>query len=64
MTEKTPRRLDAETKAGLLGLVDAAVAEGWTIRAACETLKLSRRRFERWNHRRENLADRALVGGR
>lgn len=63
MMEKIPRRLDAETKAGLLGLVDAAVSEGWTVRAACETLKLSRRRFERWDHRRDDLADRH-PGGR
>lgn len=63
MTEKIPRRLDAETKAGLLALIDAAVDQGWTIGAACGVLKLNRRRFERWDHRRDNLADRS-PGGR
>lgn len=57
MNATIPRRLDAETKAGLLSLVDRAVVEGWTTRAACEVLKLSRRRVQRWDHRRGNLAD-------
>lgn len=62
MTEKIPARLDAETKAGLLGLVDTAVAEGWTVGAACGVLKLGRRRFERWDSRRHDLADRHRGG--
>lgn len=63
MTEKIPRRVDAEVKAGLLALVDAAVDQGWSVGAACGVLKLTRRRFERWDHRRDSLVDRR-PGGR
>ena len=63
MTEKIPRRVDAEVKAGLLALVDAAVDQGWSVGAACGVLKLTRRRFERWDQRRDSLADRR-PGGR
>ena len=46
VTEPVPVRVDAVGKAGLLGLVDHAVGEGWSLQAACEVLKISRRRVE------------------
>ncbi len=49
-------------KAGLLGLVDHAVGEGWSLQAVCEVLKISRRRVERWQARRTDLADRKPGG--
>ena len=45
--EPVPVRVDAVGKAGLLGLVDHAVGEGWSLQAVCEVLKISRRRVER-----------------
>ena len=58
VTEPVPVRVDAVGKAGLLGLVDHAVGEGWSLQAVCEVLKISRRRVERWQARRPDLADR------
>ena len=62
VTEPVPARVDATGKAGLLALVDHAVGEGWTLQAACEVLKISRRRVERWQSRRTNLEDRRPGG--
>jgi hypothetical protein len=33
--------VDAATKAGLLGLLEQAVQQGWTVRAACQVLQVS-----------------------
>ena len=62
VTDPVPARVDATGKAGLLALVDHAVGEGWTLQAACEVLKISRRRVERWQSRRTNLEDRRPGG--
>lgn len=35
VTEPVPVRVDAVGKAGLLGLVDHAVGEGWSLQAVC-----------------------------
>ncbi len=51
VTEPVPVRVDAVGKAGLLGLVDHAVGEGWSLQAVCEVLQISRRRVERWQAR-------------
>ncbi len=62
VTDPVPARVDATGKAGLLALVDHAVSEGWTLHAVCEVLQISRRRVERWQHRRTDLVDRRLGG--
>ena len=62
VTGPVPVRVDAVGKAGLLGLVDHAVGEGWSLQAVCEVLKISRRRVERWQARRTDLADRKPGG--
>lgn len=62
MTEKVPLRVDAPTKAGLLALIDHAHADGWTLHAACQVLKMPRRRAERWARRRDHLTDRRPGG--
>lgn len=62
VTEPVPVRVDAVGKAGLLGLVDHAVGEGWSLQDVCEVLKISRRRVERWQARRTDLADRKPGG--
>lgn len=62
VTDPIPARVEASTKAGLLALVDHAVGQGWTLQAVCEVLKISRRRVERWQHRRADLADRRPGG--
>lgn len=46
------RRLTAEQKAGLLGLVDDAQAAGWPLERCCEVVGVSRRRVQRWRLRR------------
>ena len=55
----------AATKQALLGLVDQAVAQGFTTQAACRVLQLSERRVNRWQVRRAagTLADRPAGGG-
>src|SRR6266545_1505264 len=62
---RVPRRVDAATKAGLLELIDGAVAEGWDHRRACRVLGLKESRAWRWRIRRDGdrLADRP-GGGR
>ena len=62
VTDPVPARVDATGKAGLLALVDHAVSEGWTLHAVCEVLQISRRRVERWQHRRTDLVDRRPGG--
>jgi putative transposase len=57
--------VSAETKLGLLGLVDHAVAGGWSHVRACEVLGVADVRVHRWRARlREHgsLEDRAPVG--
>lgn len=44
--------MDAATKTGLLGLLDHAIGQGWTLRAACRVLDLPERRARRWTRRR------------
>ena len=62
VTLPVPIRVDATGKAGLLALVEHAVEQGWSVQAACEVLKISRRRVERWQHRRADLVDRKPGG--
>ena len=62
VSDPVPARVDAVGKAGLLALVDHAVGEGWSLQAVCEVLKISRRRVERWQHRRQDLVDRRPGG--
>ena len=61
LSGRIPRRLDAATKAGLIDLVDVAVAGGWSTRQACRYLELSQRRLERWRHR--HVLDDTSPGG-
>ena len=60
-----PPRVEAATKQALLGLVDQAVAEGFTAQAACRVLQVGERRVSRWQARRAagTLADRPAGGG-
>jgi putative transposase len=65
LSGRVPPRVDAATKAGLLALLDHAVDQGWTVRAACAALELGQRRAWRWLERRaaERLADLRPGGG-
>jgi putative transposase len=69
LSGQVPARVDAATKTALLGLVDQATGQGWTVRAACRALQLSERRVWRWLARRDTgrdtgrLVDRAPGGG-
>jgi putative transposase len=47
-----PARVDASVKAGLLDLIDDALGQGWTRRAACTVLDLDDTRALRWARRR------------
>ena len=60
-----PPRVAAATKHALLGLVDQAVAEGFTAQAARRVLQVGERRVNRWQARRAagTLADRPAGGG-
>jgi putative transposase len=64
LSGRVPHRVDAATKAGLLDLIDEAVATGWTIRRACGVLELAQVRTHRWYARRARgkLADRSPGG--
>ena len=64
LSGRVPTRVDAATKTALLGLVDQATGQGWTVRAACGVLELNQRRAWRWLARREvgRLTDRAPGG--
>ena len=44
--------MDQATKAGLLGLLEQAIEQGWTFRAACQVLELGEVRAFRWLGRR------------
>jgi len=44
LSGRIPRRVDAATKHELLGLVEHAVAGGWTVRCAVTTLEIKERR--------------------
>lgn len=46
-----PPRVDAHVKAGLLALVEHAVAEGWSLRRAAATLGIDHMRVLRWQTR-------------
>lgn len=65
LSGRVPRRVDAATKIGMIGLVDGAVAGGWTARDACRYLEVSQRRLERWRCRMaagDDLQDAAPGG--
>ena len=59
-----PRRVDVATKAGLLDLIDEAVAGGWEHRRACAYLEIKPSRAWRWHRRRAAgcLQDRQAGG--
>ena len=46
-----PRRVSAETKLELMGLVDGAVAAGWAHARACRVLEIEDVRMHRWRAR-------------
>jgi transposase len=56
--------VDAATKSGLLDLLEQALGQGWTVRAACQVLQVSELRVYRWLGRRaaDQLADQAPGG--
>ena len=51
LSGRVPGRVDAATKTVLIGLVDGAVAGGWSMAATCRYLELSQRRLQRWHRR-------------
>jgi len=59
VTGPVPARVDAPVKDVLLGLVDHAVGQGWSLGKACQVLDLDTRRVHRWIGRRHraDLAD-------
>lgn len=65
LSGRVPARVDAATKTALLGLIDQAVAQGWTLRGAYRRLELGEVRAHRWRARRngDGLDDKA-PGGR
>ena len=65
LSGRVPPRVDAATKAGLLALLEDAVDQGWTVRAACAVLELGQRRAWRWLDRRaaDQLAELRPGGG-
>lgn len=46
-----PARVDADTKAALLGLVGQARHAGWSVEGACQVLQLDPPRVRRWTRR-------------
>ena len=59
-----PPRVDASVKAGVLDLIDHAIAHGWSARAACGLLGIDDLRAARWADRRaEGRLDDAAPGG-
>lgn len=64
MSGPIPARVDEAAKVVLLGLVDDAVAAGWTLERVCGVLQLDRQRVWRWQARAEagTLADRPPGG--
>ncbi len=65
LSGRIPRRVDAATKAELLGLVDHAGQAGWPVRRVARTLDINEGRVWRWLARRDlgRLTDRP-PGGR
>jgi putative transposase len=59
LSGRVPSRVDAATKAGLLGLLQQAVGAGWEFGAACQVLELGTVRAYRWLGRlaADELAD-------
>ena len=64
LSGRVPARVDAATKAGLLDLLEQAVGQGWTLRAACRVLELGELRVYRWLGRRaaDELVDQPPGG--
>ena len=64
LSGRIPRRVEAATKAGVLDLIDDAIAAGWEHRRACAYLELGEARAWRWRERRAAgcLADREAGG--
>jgi putative transposase len=64
LSGRVPARVDQATKAGLLDLVDRALRQGWTLRAACRVLELGELRCYRWLGRAaaDQLGDQAPGG--
>ncbi len=65
MNGPVPARVPGAVKAALIGLVDYAVASGWSTSRACSTLELDRRRLWRWQTRHaagDSLDDRPPGG--
>lgn len=56
------RRLAAETKLTLLGMIDEAKDDGMPIRRACEILKINPRRVRRWQAKARAASDRSKAG--
>jgi putative transposase len=65
LSGRVPARVDQATKAGLLDLLEQAMGQGWTVRAACQVLQVNELRVYRWLGRRAagELKDQA-PGGR
>jgi len=59
VTGPVPARVDTHVKDVLLGLVEHAVGEGWSLSRACQVLDVDPRRVHRWIGRRarRDLAD-------
>ena len=64
LSGRVPRRVDAATKSGLLGLIEQATGAGWSVREACRLLELGEGRAWRWQARRARgeLDDRPSGG--
>jgi hypothetical protein len=64
LSGRVPRRVDAATNTALLDLIDRAIKDGWSHRAACQTLELRETRAWRWRTRRtvDRLVDRPAGG--
>lgn len=58
-----PSRVDATVKAGLLVLVDHAVEQRWSRRAACTVLGVEEDRLGRWAARRDAVVAAAVESG-
>lgn len=64
MNGPIPTRVDSAVKAALLGLVEDAVAAGWTLSRVCGLLEVDRARLWRWKTRQQaGQLDDARPGG-
>ena len=64
MSGVVPTRVGGTAKTVLLGLIDDAVAAGWTHSRVCMVLGVDRRRAWRWIRRQaEDTLDDARPGG-